>query len=493
MVAFMKRSLFGWMVAAFVASLAGCGESEGAGGSGGNGGDAGSDPTAGDWPIFGRDMHHTRSNLVESSIGVDTVGDLELVWEHRGFEITSTPSVVGGIVYFADWEGFVYARQASDGSEVWTSENPSGVGMTASIAVGETRLFIGDSTGFFHAIDRANGDFLWSVELDDHPNANVPSSALLIDDMLIVGVASGELGSEKEEYTFRGSIVALSQEDGTERWRVYVTQDDETSGAGVSVWSSPSVDTERQLMFIGTGQTYEPPASPMSDSLVAIDYVTGEIAWWRQYTENDVYRLFMPIPKGPDADIGAAPNLFTIDGRDVVGVGDKGGVYAVFDRETGQQVWQTILGPGSHLGGVMAPAAYADGRIYVTSNLWPSGFDSSIAFVPDFDLPENTSELIALDAADGTERWRRPVSSPTIGGTSFANGVVFSGHTLGLVQAFDARDGSLLWEDQVGATLASGQVVSNGMLFATHGFSFIGIAGEVDGFTGGLRAYALPE
>jgi polyvinyl alcohol dehydrogenase (cytochrome) len=315
---------------------------------------------------------------------------------------------------------------------------------------------------------------------------------MMVDDMIIVGVSSGELGSIKDDYTFRGSIVALAQTNGAERWRIYVTEDDETSGAGVSVWSSPSIDIERKLAFIGTGQTYEEPASPMSDSLLAIEYETGEVAWWRQFTENDVYTLFMMRPQGPDADIGAAPNLFTIAGRDVVGVGDKGGVYAVFDRETGDEVWATMLGPGSHLGGVMAPAAYADERLYITSNSWPMGFDTSVAFLPDFELPENTSDLIALDANDGTELWRTAIASPTIGGALYVNGVVFSGHTLGLVQAFDAADGEVLWEDRAGATLASGQVVSNGRLFVTHGFAFIGITGATDGTPGGLRVYGLP-
>lgn len=477
------RYLSVWLISASLVTLAAaCSD---------DGGSAGSSES--DWPIFGHDLHHTRSNMGETEIGVGNVSDLELVWEHQGVEVSGTPSVVEGVVYFADWDGAVYAKNAEDGSEVWTSQNADQVGITASLSVGDEKIFIGDQQAFLHAIDRSTGSFLWSVQLDDHPNASLQSSPIPIDDMVIVGVASGELGSEKEEYTFRGSIVALDREDGTERWRVYVTQDDETSGAGVSVWSTPSIDVDRQLMFIGTGQNYEPPASPMSDSLVAIDYVTGEVAWVRQYTENDVYRLFMPIPKGPDADIGAAPNLFRIGDRDVVGVGDKGGVYAVFERETGEPVWRTKIGPGSHLGGIMAPAAYAEGRLFIASNLWPSGFDSSIAFVPDFDLPENTSELIALDASDGNEVWRVPISSPTIGGSMYANGVVYSAHTLGMAQAFDATDGTQLWQDQAGSSLASGQVVSNGMLFVTHGFSFIGIASDPAGFAGGLRAYALPD
>ncbi|MCZ6807691.1 MAG: PQQ-binding-like beta-propeller repeat protein, partial [Deltaproteobacteria bacterium] len=172
----MTRSSFsvflGLAISVFVAS---CSDSSGGAGT-----------SESDWPTFGRDLHHTRSNPVETAIGVDTVADLEMRWEQRGTEVTSTPAIVGGIVYFADWAGFVYAKNVSDGSEVWTSQNPSGRGISASLAIGDDRIFIGDFTGFFHAIDRATGDFLWSVELDDHPNANIPSSALMIGDILIV-------------------------------------------------------------------------------------------------------------------------------------------------------------------------------------------------------------------------------------------------------------------------------------------------------------------
>ena len=306
-------------------------------------------------------------------------------------------------------------------------------------------------------------------------------------------MSSGELSEEKEDYTFRGSTVALDWDTGEELWRVYMTEDDETSGAGVSVWSTAAVDTERKRMFIGTGNTYEAPASPRSDSVVAIDYMTGDVAWVKQFTEGDVYTILQPPPQGPDADIGAAPNLFQIDGRDVVGVGDKGGVYAALDRDTGEEVWVRKVGPGSHLGGIMAAAAYNNGRIFLTTNLWPEGFDTMNLFVPNFNDPQNTSEAVALDANTGEDIWRVPIASPTIGGTSYVNGIVFTGHTVGLMQAFDASNGDLLWEDQAGVTLASGQSVSEGLLFVSYGFSFIGITGGAPGEEGGLRVYGLPD
>ena len=445
-----------------------------------------------EWRFFGHDLHNTRSNTVETAIGRDSVSGLELLWEHTGVEATSTPAVVDGVVYFADWDGRILARSVEDGAEVWTSD-VSDTSISASLAVTEERVFVGDQAGTFYALDRATGAVVWSKPIDDHPNADILGSAVPVDDMLIVGVASAELVEVKDDYTFRGNIVALAQEDGAVRWRVYVTEDDETSGGGVSVWSSPAIDTERKLAFIGTGQTYEEPASPMADALVAIDYEQGTVAWFRQFTEDDIYTAFMPLPQGPDADIGAAPNLFSIGGRDVVGVGDKGGVFAVLDRETGEDVWATILGPGTHLGGVMTAAAYHAGMIFVAQNNWPAGFDPDNLFFPVFEDPNNTSDLIALDATNGNVLWRVPVASPTLGGILYSNGVVYTTHSLGLLRAYDASNGDVLWEDQVGARAAAGQSISDGRLFVAHGFTFFATADREDqpGYMGGLRVYGL--
>jgi polyvinyl alcohol dehydrogenase (cytochrome) len=451
--------------------------------------DLGADP---EWRSFGHDLHNTRSNTVETAIGRSTVANLGLLWEHTGVETTSTPAVVDGVVYFADWDGRVFARAVADGAEVW-SVDVSDTSISPSLAVTDDRVFVGDQKGSFYALDRSNGDVVWSKPIDDHPDADILSSAVPVDDIVIVGVASSELTQLKEDYTFRGSIVALAQEDGAERWRAYVTEDDETSGAGVSVWSSAAIDTERKLAFIGTGQTYEEPASPMADAVVAVDYETGVVEWFRQFTEDDIYTALMPLPQGPDADIGAAPNLFTIGGRDVVGVGDKGGVYAVLDRETGEDVWVTQLGPGTHLGGVMTAAAYHAGRIYVTQNNWPAGFDPDNLFFPVFEDPANTSDLIALDASNGNILWRVPVASPTLGGILYSNGVVYTTHSLGLLRAYDSSNGNVLWEDQAGPRAAAGQSISDGRLFVAHGFTFFAFEDRVNqpGYMGGLRVYSL--
>ena len=53
---------------------------------------------------------------------------------------------------------------------------------------------------------------------------------------------------------------------------------------------------------------------------------------------------------------GSGPNVFQIghgkSREDVVGVGEKSGVYIVLDAKTGEFVWNTLVGPGGDQGGI---------------------------------------------------------------------------------------------------------------------------------------------
>ena len=233
-------------------------------------------------------------------------------------------------------------------------------------------------------------------------------------------------------------------------------------------------------MFIGTGNTYEAPASPRSDALMAIDYRDGTVKWVRQFTEGDVYTIFGTPPQGPDADIGAAPNLFTIGTQDVVGVGDKAGVYAVLNRDTGATVWAHEFPTGSHLGGIMMTSAYHDGTLYISSNRW--------ANLVDFHNAGNASTTFAVDAATGTVEWQKNLPSAAFGALTYTNGVVFQPTITGTVYALDAADGDILWSAQPGADLGSGVSVVGKRVFVPYGFWFFAAPPNPNG---GLVAYGL--
>ena len=93
-----------------------------------------------------------------------------------------------------------------------------------------------------------------------------------------------------------------------------------------------------------------------------MDIKTGAINWTNRVIGYDTWHaacLFSfvpavyalcPNPTGTDADFGQAPIFYTVgkglNKTDLVGAGQKTGVYWAFDAETGQTVWATRVSPG---------------------------------------------------------------------------------------------------------------------------------------------------
>ena len=91
--------------------------------------------------------------------------------------------------------------------------------------------------------------------------------------------------------------------------------------SGASIWSAPTIDAERKVIYAGTGDNFSPPATKTSDAVLAFDIETGKIRWVRQLTEADVFNMACvgpskascPEQAGPDVDIGASPILINLE------------------------------------------------------------------------------------------------------------------------------------------------------------------------------------
>jgi outer membrane protein assembly factor BamB len=177
---------------------------------------------------------------------------------------------------------------------------------------------------------------------------------------------------------------------------------------------------------------------------------------------------------GPDFDIGAAANLFELNGKDVIGISIKSGDYAVLERETGTQVWTQHISSGSSMGGMIASSAYADGMIFVASNAFP-GEQSTVA---------------ALDAKDGTIAWKQTITGGLVyGGVLHSNGVVYVGSSSSALVAYEAKTGKQLWTKMAQDAIAGGPCIAHGMLFVPWGYTWTLREGEAG--NGGLTAYGL--
>jgi polyvinyl alcohol dehydrogenase (cytochrome) len=443
------------------------------GGGGGDGGEAAGpadeQPPA-EWLRVGLDLANTRAVTGETALDVDSVAGLAPAWDVRGIDgMSGTPAVSDGVVYFGDWTGHVRALNRDDGTEVWNRELGDRY-IGGSVVLDDDNVYAGTFDGRIVALARDTGEPVWDTQIGDHPKAVIFGSPVVVDGLVVVGVASFEVFVTGNPNTFRGHVVALDAATGAERWRFYVTAGDATQAAGVSIWSSPAIDTERGVAYIGTGQSYGLPASLLSDSLLALDLQTGEEVWHTQFTADDAWTLAQPT--GLDADVGAMPNLFQVDGKDAVGVGDKAGTYRALDRETGEILWEAPLTQGGTQGGVMASAAVADGTIYVTSN------DAS-----------RDADMAALDADTGEEVWRVGLGAHVTGPVTWANGVLYVSDDSGRIAAYDAADGSRLWSYDVPFPAAGGIAVVDGVIYAGWGWWLAAPPPNPDG---GMIAFAIP-
>jgi polyvinyl alcohol dehydrogenase (cytochrome) len=449
-------------------------------------------PQAGNWIGFGGGLDQTFART-DAQIDRSNLMMLGAAWEKTApGGVTGTPAIYDGVVFWTDWVGSVHADKIADGTPVWSKKYERG--FTSSPFVSADKVYLSSRDNMVYALDRATGAEIWATPITDNELAQLWSSPTVADGVVIVGIGGkgtsdgGFPYSSEMLMSFRGGVVGLDAETGQVRWHFENTIDAKGMmyGPGVSSWSSAAVDTVRKIAYIGTGNSYYSPASPYSDSLLALDYMTtepkGHLVWSQQYTKNDNFTSGSPL--GPDSDVGATPNLYTLDGKDYVAVGDKGGHFYIHDRETGQLIESVPLGTGSSTGGIMAPAAYADGKLYVTSN--SSG--STVA--------------ARVNGKTGEVEWSATVRSGVSFGAPLLLKDVFLIGTTDSFPSARARPAEIVALDRETGTLVQGfslpikhqrgggMSVFQNTLFISYGFVFENSSAEST-LSGGLLAAAI--
>jgi polyvinyl alcohol dehydrogenase (cytochrome) len=378
-------------------------------------------------------------------------------------------------------------------------------------------LLFGDQTGWFYSLEAETGRLRWEKKIEDHDTARLTGAAVAHDGTVYVPVASWEeTRSGNPDYrccTFRGSLVAMRIRDGKLAWKTYTIPEPKENGkdrngiagmgpSGASIWSAPTLDLKRNLIYVTTGDNFSAPATLTSDALLALDLATGRMVWSKQVTEGDVF----PSERGPDFDFGSSPmRVKTAEGRDLVLAGQKSGIVYAFDPDKmGEIVWQVRVGKGGTTGGVQWGMA-SDGRnVYAAvSDIVGTRRPAADGVPAGRQLdPAKGGGLTALRVGDGSKAWGYMPEPCTTAGCSPAQsgavtaipGVVFSGSMDGHMRGFSAEDGKILWDfDTVrdyrtvngvagkgGALDGPGAVVVKGMLFVNSGYArFGGLPGNV--------------
>ncbi|XP_043806878.1 uncharacterized protein LOC110601350 isoform X2 [Manihot esculenta] len=72
------------------------------------------------WLNHGGNIYNRRYADKETNISPKTVSKLKLKWEfYAGKDISATPAIFNGSLYFPCSNGYLYAVKASDGSLIW--------------------------------------------------------------------------------------------------------------------------------------------------------------------------------------------------------------------------------------------------------------------------------------------------------------------------------------------------------------------------------------
>ncbi len=424
-------------------------------------------------------------------------------------------SISGGRIFIGGASRKVWSLDAKTGCTYWTFEPQANVRASITVTPEKVALFA-DQLANAYAVDARNGELLWKTHLDSHPSAHVTGAPVFHKGRLYVPISSGEdgpsLNPKYECCTGRGGIVAVDAKSGKILWHTYSvretprpTKKNEAGTqmwgpSGASIWSAPTIDEKRNLLYAGTGDNHSEPETDTSDSILALDLDSGKIAWVRQLTEHDKFNIACvaidqtncPRPAGPDVDIGSSA---IIVGNRLI-VGQKSAVVHSLDLDRkGAIQWQTRIGRGGALGGIQWGMA-TDGRnVYVALSdvAFKEGtavFGAGKRFETD---PAVGGGLFALDLATGRKVWTAP--PPICGGRAKCSPAqsaaitatpkaVYSGSVDGVVRAYSVADGKVLWEfDTVrefktvngvaargGSMDGPGPVVVNGMLYVPSGY-----------------------
>ena len=304
----------------------------------------------------------------------------DLIWStlvdgHPGAKITSSPVIHGNTVYV--------------GVSSWEED----LAITSSAA-----QFGGDPTdpypccsfiGSVVAMDLRNGDILWQTYMA--PGDDVPDGILEPGDVGFMGVTvyGGSLSldlTRRHVYIPTGNnYVVPEKARQCERHRL------DPGGQAPPVLPD-GIDCDNLNDVVGNHV----------DSIVALDMDSGAVDWSFRAREYDAWVHSCAVPDftviwfppllgtaptvppgnfascsdvpGPDYGFGQAPMVMKNvkigggDPRDMLGVGEKSGLFYALDPDDGSLIWKTRVSPGGVLGGMQWGSATDGETIYTASS-----------------------------------------------------------------------------------------------------------------------------
>jgi len=429
----------------------------------------------GNWQAYAGDIGSTKYTPL-AEIDASNVASLEIAWRRPALDAyystlnpnqrfssnyVAAPVVIDGVAYIPNAVGLVESFDAATGETLWVQEPVDGAdGLPGAPTRGvaywqdsngiETPRVLVQRGTFLYALDAATGQPIASfgyqgrVDLQLMPAeferfrwGGVP---MVVRDVIVIGQAMSDSFSNKEAY--RGDVRAFDVRTGALRWTYHTIpqegefgtdswQDRSWSYTGhAPMWALFTADETLGLVYMpissATNDMYGGHRlgdNLFSQSLVAVNAETGERVWHYQTVHHGLW----------DYDPPAAPILMDIvvDDEPVRAVTQltKQGFAFVFDRETGEPVWEIEERP--------VPASSVPGEVTSSTQpfpIKPAPFDRQGATVDN--LIDFTPEL----RAQALEIFDRYVTGPLFTPPSLRD--ESPGGTLGTIQLPGSQGGA---------------------------------------------------
>ena len=341
----------------------------------------------GDWPTYGGDSGNTRYAPLDQ-ITAANFDNLEVAWRFKTdnlgprpeFNLQSTPLMVRGRLYSTGGtRRAVVSLDAATGELLWVhSEDEGARGAAAPRQLsgrglaywsdGKDERILYVTQGYrLVALDAKTGNPVASfgrsgavdLKADLDPGMDLTTAPvglhaapIVAGNVVIVGAAFETGANPKSRRNVKGAVRGFDVRTGKRLW-VFKTipepgdvghetwENDSWAYTGnTGVWAQISVDEELGMAYLPVElptHDYYGGARPgnglFGESLVAIDYRTGERKWHFQLVHHGIW----------DMDIPCAPILadIRVNGRTIKAVAQptKQAFLYVFDRVTGQPIW----------------------------------------------------------------------------------------------------------------------------------------------------------
>lgn len=489
-------------------------------------------PPDGDWLMWRRAYSALGFSPLKQITRQNASG-LRLAWSWALYPSQNeiTPLVHDGVLFIHSGA----AAQAFDGISgelLWqyVRKLPDSLqgGRTArskGIAIYGSALYLPTVDGHVISLDARTGKLLWEkriltpeqlaqgVQLNGVPTVVKGKVMMGISQSLTVkgGCYIFALDAQTGEEVWRFNTVAQPGELGGDSWNGVPAE----QRFGGAQWTGGSYDPDLNLVYFGTGNTYNtatlirPDADPapsnaglFTESTIALDPDTGRLAWYFQHMSRDVW----------DMDWAYEQSLIDlpVDGkiRKLVVTGGKMALFDGLDRSTGRYIWsrdpglQNIVTAVDPVTGAksynpaLRPVSGETKLICPGSsgfrNWMATAFDprTNILYIPmfencgDFTWTQRSASETALGGIDQhfktrqmpggdgnfgrlqainlqsgktlwTKRQRARISSSIL---TTAGGVMFEGSGDRYFRARDQANGDVLWQTRLSSTASSSPI-----------------------------------